>query len=371
MTVVNFDNRFNVHGTYEVRKNSDNSLFTSGSLDRVVGWFGTNDSFSHPYPYSTGGPWDLVRTRADEGLISGELNPYTVGYRKIWNRYLISSAIANGVNATLSGSTTVNDVLARSNPSRASVDLPYFFLELRELPELIVHIGKNNLRNTARANLTSEFGWETLVSDLKSLLDFQSAVDRKASYLSNAYRRGGIHVRGDLRKGSYRNAAVTVNASSPLLTTTTVKYAGASEWCTVTWMPDEDVRNGIPTLNEIRRRAFLAVIGNRASAHLVWNLLPWTWLIDWFVHVGSYLQAKQNSLGFHPGVAYVMTHNIRGTDHSATTVPNFKGTYEAPVYIRETKSRRATIASTLSASVPILTGEQIGILASLAVLKLL
>jgi hypothetical protein len=162
-----------------------------------------------------------------------------------------------------------------------------------------------------------------------------------------------------------------VNGSSPILKITTVNYGGAREWCSVSWIPDEDISQGIPTLNELRMKAFYAVIGSHASAHLVWNLLPWTWLIDWFAHVGSFLQAKQNSVGFHPGAAYVMRHFVRGTDHYLTTVPTFKGTVEVPVFKQESKNRFPYDASQLSASMPILTGEQIGVLASLAILKLL
>lgn len=372
MVAESFDNRFAVEGRYSVYQNASNALLFGSTFTRQLGWFGTIDSIGHPYPYRSGGPFALSRTLVNEGLATGVLNPYIAdGYRQVLDRYLVCGCTANGIAATLRGSTTANDVLARSNPSRASVDLPYFFAELRELPELIMHIGKNNLRNAARANLTSEFGWETLVSDLKSLLDFQGAVNRRVSYLSNAFKRGGIRVQAELRKGSYRDAAVTVNGSSPIDKITTVKYGGAREWCSVSWVPVEDLSNGIPTMSDIRNRAFLSVIGASGSAHLVWNLLPWTWLIDWFAHVGSFLQARQNSVGFIPGQAYIMTHNVYGTDHYISTVPTFKGTIEVPNYVREVKQRIPSDASGLSASMPILTGEQIGILGSLAVLKLL
>jgi len=94
-------------------------------------------------------------------------------------------------------------------------------------------------------------------------------------------------------------------------------------------------------------------------------------LIDWFGHLGSFLSAKSNIVGFIPGPAYIMRHAVRGTDHYVTTIPQFKGTVEMPVYIRESKSRVPTLSSGFTATVPILTGRQVGILASLAVLKLL
>jgi hypothetical protein len=271
----------------------------------------------------------------------------------------------------LIGSSTFNDVLRQTNPSKPHIDLPYFFGELRELPQLIWRYGGGLVRSTARANLTSEFGWELLVADLKSLLDFQAAVDRRAAHLSNGFRKGGFRFQRELRKGAYQDKPVTVSAGFLNWTVTHVRSGGAREWCSVSWCPSEDVRNGIPSPSEIRRRAFLACIGGTVDASTVWNLLPWSWLIDWFGDVGDYLASKRNMVGFTPGACYTMTHRIRRTDSSYGIPADsyFKGTAIPPRYINETKSRVVSSGISLTAELPILNYRQIGILASLAVLK--
>lgn len=369
--IENFDNRFAVKERWYVQKKSDNSFLLNTTTTTQNGWSGTNDSVSHPWPYTSGGPWALTRTRNEPGRVSGTLDPYSSGYRAVYDRWSVTAAIANGSDAILSGSTTINDVLARSNPSRPSFDLPYFFSELRELPELIWHQGKNLAKSAANANLVSEYGWELLIPDLRAMLDFQNAVDRRVRHLANMFHRGGLRVEAELRKGSYRNSPVVTGLSSPCKDLTTVKYGGGREWCSVSWIPETDPALGYPPLSEIRRRAFSACIGNRVDLALAWNILPWSWLIDWFGHLGSFLSAKSNLVGFIPGPAYIMRHMVRGTDHFIRTIPSFDGSVEIPMFIRESKTRTPTLSSGFTASMPILTGRQVGILASLAVLKLL
>jgi len=304
-------------------------------------------------------------------MVSGVLNPFSAGYRAIYERFPDIASVSSTVAPSLLGSKSINDVLAATNPSRPHIDLPYFFGELRELPELLYHYGSSKVKNVARANLTSEFGWELLISDLKSMLDFQAAADRRAEHLSLGFRKGGFRFTRELAKGSYKSAPVTASSSGVVNSMTYRRTAGTRKWCNVSWVPDEDVRLGIPTPNEIRRRAFLACIGGRVDASTVWNLLPWTWLIDWFGDVGTFLSSRRNSVGFHPGQSYVMQHTLFVTEHTVQTNPNFSGTVEPPAYERELKSRTIPAAVTLSATCPILTLGQAGILGSLAVLKLL
>lgn len=371
MTTVSFDNRFNVAGTRDIVKNSDNSLFNHQLTNHVRGWSGSQETYGHPYPYTTGGPWSLTRTKIQRAMVSGVLNPYIAGYRAVYAQFPDIASVSSTVVPILFGSRSINDVLADTNPSRPHIDLPYFFGELRELPELLYHYGKSKLRNAANANLTSEFGWELLVSDLKSMLDFQAAVDRRAEHLSRGFRNGGFRFRRELAKGSYLAAPVTVANSGPITGMTYRQSGSTRKWCSVSWVPDEDVRQGIPTPSEIRRRAFLACIGGRVDASTVWNLLPWSWLIDWFGDVGSFLLSRRNMVGFHPGQNYEMQHTLLVTNHEVTTNVAFSGTVEPPSYMKETKTRTVPAAISLSASVPILSLSQAGILGSLAVLKLL
>jgi hypothetical protein len=94
-------------------------------------------------------------------------------------------------------------------------------------------------------------------------------------------------------------------------------------------------------------------------------------MFDWFSDLGSYLSSRENSAGFMPGAAYIMRQYERGSDHYVKMSPSFKGTVEVPVFHRVSKTRVPTVSASVTASIPILTARQVGILASLAVLKLL
>jgi len=367
-----FNNQWVESGRSQTLYNTSNSVVSTTLLSRTVGSTGSLDTFSHPYPYVTGGPFGLSRVRNHYGFADGIRTP-SGNLHYTYQNWAIDAAVSNGVAATLMGSSTFNDVLAQTNPSRPHIDLPYFFGELRELPELVWKAGGGLLKSTARANLTSEFGWELLVSDLKSMLDFQAAVDRRVAHLSSGFRKGGFRFQRELRRGSYQNNSVTNSSIFSGAEITSRKYGAIREWCSVSWCPNEDVRNGIPSPSEIRRRAFRACIGGTVDAATVWNLLPWTWLIDWFGDTGSYLSSKRNLVGFAPGSCYIMTHSLRGTDHSYRILPtsSFKGSLKPPIYLNETKSRTVGSGVSLTAGLPILSGRQFGILGSLAVLKLL
>jgi hypothetical protein len=147
----------------------------------------------------------------------------------------------------------------------------------------------------------------------------------------------------------------------------------AEAWITVRWVPDFGPTNRPPSSDEIRHKAFRAVFGLEASLSTVWEALPWSWLIDWFSDMGDYLQSQRNVVGFHPGQCFQMTHyegwSSRWIDSDHPTAsPNL--TVDGPATLQVTRKVR-TLANpaSISASVPFLTGRQLGILASLAILR--
>lgn len=111
-------------------------------------------------------------------------------------------------------------------------------------------------------------------------------------------------------------------------------------------------------------------LGGTVDLATLWELLPWSWLIDWFSNVGAFLAARRNILGWVPGQCFTMTHTVLGVDHRIDlTGSSFKGTMTTPNFVRETKSRTVGVPVLPEAQLPILNLKQIGILASLAILR--
>ena len=182
------------------------------------------------------------------------------------------------------------------------------------------------------------------------------------------YHNGGARYEKVLGNASYRDPMVTLGTIENSAVLKYQRFAGTRSWCSVSWIPTEDVSSSMPTPNEVRRRAMKAVFGGTIDPATVWSALPWSWLIDWFSDVGDFLYSRRNVVGFEPGLCYTMTHSIRGTDHYISG-GTLKGSYDPPVYLRESKTRTMSSFAGPSAKVPFLAKRQIGILASLYILR--
>lgn len=352
MTVTITDNRVPVTGTRTFAG-------TTTSLTQLSGTQRTLNSTGHPHPYTVGGYFLTQTITATAGTIHGTYAGVT------FNGYPFTVATHPGI-ASPSVPSIAGD-LARTNPSKPIVDVPIFLFELREAPNLIRIAGNNLIQKIASSNLNYQFGWKPLLSDLSGLLNLQSSIDKRAAHLSYLHANGG-------QKVSTKKARVTRSDSG----WTTVAFPGdgsslqaqyhgfAERWVTSSWVPIYDPRTGIPTINQIRQQAFRSTLGLTIDLSTVWNALPWTWLIDWFSNVGDFLETKRNICGFVPGPAWQMYHT------ESTAAYRYVGgslTKTLPSYTSVRKERTSASPSVLSASVPILTNRQLGILASLAVTR--
>lgn len=132
------------------------------------------------------------------------------------------------------------------------------------------------------------------------------------------------------------------------------------------WAPTE--RCGVPpppsTINAWARRA---VNGYTIDASTLWEITPWSWLIDWFGNVGEYLKAQRNIIpaqliGVHP-----MRHTIT---HSTFDSQDFSdGSLSSGEIFRESKQRVTSFVAPV-AHFPFLDGGQMGILGALAAARI-
>lgn len=219
----------------------------------------------------------------------------------------------------------------------------------------------------AQGNLAVQFGLRPLIKDINTLLDVQGTVDRRAAELAGLLAAGGSkHTRTVrnvvVQENPTNQGSLGVNEGSLW----TSKYTSYRRWIQVSWVPVSSPSTLHGDHHRIRRAAFRAALGLTIDSSTVWNALPWTWLIDWYSDFGNYLAASRNTVGFQAGTCYVMTHKIARTNHWRV---GGQGSYTPPVYYRETKHRSMSVGvQSPTASVPFLSGRQLGILASLNLL---
>lgn len=225
--------------------------------------------------------------------------------------------------------------LAKANPSAPTVSVPTILAELKDLPELYEQIrripgdlrriyyvlrnfpqmvrnwGQRVLKTVSRNHIMWRWGVNPLLHDLSKMLDYVADADQRLKQLSKLKETGSLRTRTNMGEERISDPETVVSIHSNLdlvdarrTTTTTRKMWHVVRWNTtaftnIPWNMDD-------RLSEARRLIW-GVTGYEATAAL-WEILPWTWFIDWFANVGTVIQANNNTLNLNHVGSCIMCH---------------------------------------------------------------
>jgi len=264
--------------------------------------------------------------------------------------------------------------IANMNPNRAVVDLPVAIAELREIPELIRDTGRvltkhRKAPSAGKAHLMAQFGWVPLISDLAALLNFTKKVAEREKYLRRL-NSGFVRIKRKIGEeaGSFTENTTpwpgTVEPTPAFNTANTV-----FKWKRIHWASARLQLSVALSERDLRLAAFDAVLGlGGGISKQAWELLPWSWLIDWFTNTGDILGAYRSGIKFSWKALNIMsmtTWDIKMTFPSVR--PTFHVSLTTPQGIATLKRRQqAVIVSTYPQFyIPYLNAGQWGILAAL------
>lgn len=257
--------------------------------------------------------------------------------------------------------------IARSNPSAAIVDLPVALYELGDIFRLVRDSGRSLLQRGAGANIKHEFGIRPLASDMAKLSQFQDHVNRRVRVIQTLQLRGGY--RRTMQMDAHSVAGTSSKTfQSNLVTVQNLCYVETRQLVKAhtRWKPTVEMGNFI-TPDAVRALARRAVLGLTVDASTLWEACPWSWLIDWGTNLGTYFKAHRNVIPANLESCRIMRHT-QTRYYSYLWGPS-NGLTMSPFYFqRDTKTRVPAFATPL-AHLPFLNGRQVGILASLAVLR--
>jgi hypothetical protein len=190
------------------------------------------------------------------------------------------------------------EAFKRLRPGQAHMNLLQSIVELKDLRQTVT--GIVNLRNAFKSvahlrrgaggsYLGYEFGIKPMISDLKDLFNAQSKVQRKLDQLArdngkSVRRNGVIHSEQNVTdqafsSWSFNIVPALIGPAKPVYTRTRSRRV----WATMRfryWIPDL----GSP---QWKRRAIQEMYGLRPNLSLLYELTPWSWLIDWFSNTGD------------------------------------------------------------------------------------
>jgi len=268
-----------------------------------------------------------------------------------------------------------------TNPSRPLVDVPAEIAQLYQVPDLIRTNGldwrgrpKKGFEEApfgirgAQAYVETKFGINPYIDDLIKLLNFKEALNKRSKEIEKAKQRGLK------RTVTVYNGSVNSEELPWLVQSNFGYFVVPSRWISTEevrvhcrWFPSATFfpweSNDEPLIEQARR----ALLGKTIDMATAWELIPWSWLMDWCGTVGDYLVATRNVVGVHLGSVSVMRHQ-RSEYHMGSSNLNGNARVQPCVVKRDTKNR--TLSTVFpEAHWPFLNEDQMGIAASLTVLK--
>ncbi len=226
-------------------------------------------------------------------------------------------------------------------------------------------------KEAANTNIEIQFGWRPLIQDLMRMFDFGTAFEARMKELNRLYSGSGLKRRMTLQTYSSSDSGtqnVYSDSITGVLSTEWTRTREYRRWGTIRWKPDDP--NWRPTGSEVLRMLTGFTLGNTPS--VVWELMPWSWLADYFANVSLYLRSMQNRLNCRVFDASIMTHQ-RTTVVYAGKSYSYGGlgtiNLASGTKISERKTRSVSFATGLDVQLPILNGQQLSILSSLAIAR--
>lgn len=268
-------------------------------------------------------------------------------------------------------------VASRTSPVKSHVDVTSMVYELRDLPETLQKfwdlwhsysksVRKQNRGQAQNSVLDINFGIAPLISDILKLLEFTKALNKRAREMKAIYDRphGLKRQRVVWSHETQRIDYVAANSFVAGLGVNRRIDTKARQWVSVTWKPWFPWQER-PSDEQIANKAIAALTGIRNPWAIAYEIVPWSWLIDYFSNVGQLVELTGNAFEYKIDQCCVMTNIKTLITDSVALAPPSDFTVKTAVGHYELKLRYPTsIGFAVNSS--ILSTQQLVNLASIA-----
>lgn len=320
-------------------------------------------------PSGGGGPLTVVRDYFDGGVINMPLTNYFAGYFHNYTCDFLTGGSWKQFHLGVDSPTDTdiaNQVQKGSNPSRPWVDM---VAGIAQLPQGVKTIrdtlGDFFGKKSAQTYLKYKFDIAPTVSDLLKILLFQGKVDDRIKELNRLKERG---LRRTIIVGEYENTKVEnypVQSSNRFISVPLTTHTSERCWGYITWTPGSD----FPTnADDMRQLAVRATYGITIDASTAWELIPWSWLMDWCSSFGDYFAATRNIVPASPSAVLAMRETRTRASFAGYNDPSI-GLTMSPGYAVSERKLRTVKSPSIEAHVPLLTAEHASILGAIGVLR--
>lgn len=394
------------NGPWTYPADQNRILYTAKTIDKEL----CEDELHKGPPYKTGGPLELYKFSTDEEEPKGFVDVIS-GFYRYTGEHL--PAVMPSQYLDYKGSTLVNakadnwgDVSEhgakgwnRFRPTKPKVDLGTFLGEIKEVPRMLSTTAKGfaklwrsmggnrtgvfGPKSVANHWLNTQFGWFPFISTLR---DFHSTTKNLDRHLAQIRRDNGkwIRRRGTVDRtaesevvyeqttgtGLFPGVPAALYNGFPYGSGRAVRSYGQRVWFEGAfryWIP------GNPETWQWKAKALASIYGVQPNPSLVWELTPWSWLIDWCSNVGDVI-ANLSSIaydGLCAKYAFIMGTTRQSCDYTGTA--NYDTGPVTKTWSAELVSKRRHAASAFGFGLSDIdfSARQWSILAALGITRLL
>ena len=197
----------------------------------------------------------------------------------------------SGTGATILGGNAqayINTAFDKLRPDLTTVDIPNFLLELDDVTSLVkVWKKKNSLaKNVAGAHLNYKFGWRPTIGDIGDAINGLVTFRNKLAAFKNAI-------------GKTIQVSCSIPTALPTSATGTLAWPSGSHqvsWsasCTRSCKAYLAYKPQMPAVLNSAYESVLGVLdslGFELNPRIIWEAVPFSFVVDWFFGVGTFLQ---------------------------------------------------------------------------------
>lgn len=181
----------------------------------------------------------------------------------------------------------IDDSLSSLKPDLTQLSLPNFLLDIGDIKQLVElwSLKRSLAKNVAGAHLNYKFGWKPTLGDLQGMC---SAIRDTLSTIAEFDKQSG-NVHHSTRKFSKLSNTITGSFN----------YQGdVKQPCNWTLKEESFKRCSaayrilpLPVTRDIKFmfKAYLDALGFELNPKIIWDAVPFTFVIDWFLGVGTWL----------------------------------------------------------------------------------
>jgi hypothetical protein len=265
----------------EKKKDETTGLTPPSDLELVKGWFKPNfHSYELKWTYgfpTTEGSYKNLPCRNFQSIGEPPLG---------WVYH-------EGTDAALT-----SELLAKTNPFRYTVSVPVMILELVEAATLLKLASNNWISLIGSQHLNYMFGWKASIGDIQALTKITSSIESRIKEFNSLVMKGGLRRRVQLTKSSAQGPEVTTPIISNFLGSwdglVNTKYT-TKVWGSVRWVPNRTSPIDLSKLTAFNEAAKVVLDLRTPDASTIWEAIPFSWLLDYFLNVGDSLQALEDT----------------------------------------------------------------------------